>query len=87
MSAKNGEIHTRGQLTKSSALHFFCRDPKDRQHFNNNFNDHVAHSPGRCDAGVYLKPAEEMFNAIKGFDKLVFAIARIFSRLVGSVSK
>ena len=67
-------------------LHFFCRDCKDRQHLNHNLNDYVAHSHSRCDASIHLKPAEEMFNAVKAVDKLISAGARIFTRL-GSVSK
>jgi predicted ester cyclase len=74
------------QLTDSSMLHFLCRDRKDSQHLNHNLNDHVAHSHRRCDASIYLKPAEETFNAVKDVDKLVLASARIFSRL-GSASK
>ena len=77
---------TRDQPTESSTLHFLCRDSKDRKHLDDNLNDHVAHSPSRRDAGVYLKTAEEMFNAIKDVEKPVFAIARIFCRL-GPVSK
>ena len=78
--------YTRDQPTESSTLHFLCRDPKDRKHLDANLNDHVAHSPSRRDAGVYLKSAEETFNADKDVDKIVFASARIFSRLC-SVSK
>jgi hypothetical protein len=73
------------QLTESSTLHFFCHDRKDGQHLNHNFNDYVAHSPSRRDAGIYLKPAEEVFDAVKDVEKPVLASARIFSRL-GSVS-
>jgi hypothetical protein len=74
------------QLTESSTLHFLCRDRKDRQHLNHNLNDHVAHSHSRCDASIYLEPAEEIFNAAKDVDELVLASARIFNRL-RSVSK
>jgi hypothetical protein len=69
------------QLTESSTLYFLRRDRKDGQHLNHNLNDYVTHSPSRCDAGVYLKPAEEMFNSVKDIDKLVLASARIFTRL------
>jgi hypothetical protein len=74
------------KLTDSSTLHFLCRHPKDGQHLNHNFNDYVAHSHSRCDANIYLKPAEETFNAVKAVDKLSLAGARIFSRL-GSMLK
>src|SRR6266852_8774022 len=73
------------QLTESSTLYFLCRHRKDSQNLNHNLNDYVAHSPSRCDTSIYLKPAEEMFNAVENVDKLVLASARIFSRL-GSVS-
>jgi hypothetical protein len=56
--------YTPHQLTESSTLRFFCRDRKDGQHLNHNLNDYVAHSPSRCDAGIYLKPAEEVFDAV-----------------------
>ena len=62
-------------------LRFLCRDPKDRQHLDHNLNDYVAHNPGRSNVGIYLEPAEKMFNAVKDFDKLALAGARIFSRL------
>ena len=74
------------QLTDSSTPHILRRDPKDRQHLNHNLNDYVAHGPSRCDAGIYLKSAEEIFNAVKDVDNLVLDSARIFSRL-GSVSE
>jgi hypothetical protein len=74
------------QLTDSSTLHILRRDPKDRQHLNHNLNYHIAHGPSRCDASIYLKPAEETFDAVEDVDKLVLGIACIFSRL-GSVSK
>ena len=78
--------YTPHQLTESSTLHFLRRERKDHQHLNHNLNDCVAHSLSRCDASIYLKPAEEMFNAVKDVDELVLASARIFNRLV-SVSK
>ena len=78
--------YTPHQLTDTSTLHFPRRDPKDRQHLNHNLNDYGAHSHSRCDASIYIKSAEEMFNAVKDVEKLVLASARIFSRL-GSVSK
>jgi hypothetical protein len=78
--------YTPHQLTESSTLHFRCRDRKDGQHLDHNLNDYVAHGPSRCDASIYLKPAEEMFDAVKAVDKLVLASAQIVSRLVGSAS-
>ena len=77
--------YTLHQLTESSTLHFLCRNRKDGQHLNHNIDDYVAHSPSWHDASVYLKPAEETFNAVKAVGKLVLVSARIFSRL-GSVS-
>ena len=73
--------HASHQLTQSSTPYFLRRSPKDGQHLNHNLNDHVAHGPGRWDASIYLKPAEEMSDPIEDLDKLVMAIARIFSRL------
>jgi hypothetical protein len=84
--SENGKYKPLHQLTESSTLHFLCRDRKDGQHLNHNLNDYVSHSPSRCDASIFLKPAEEMFNAVKALDQLVLASAHIFSRL-SSVSK
>jgi hypothetical protein len=78
--------YTAHQLTDSSTLQSLCRDRKDGQHLNHNLNDYVAHSPSRRDASIYLKPTEEMFDAVKHVDNLVLNSARIFSCL-GSVSK
>jgi hypothetical protein len=78
--------YTSHQLTDSSALRFLCRDRKDSQHLNHDFDDYIAHCPRRWDASIYLKPAEKMFDAVKHVDELVLDSARIFSRL-GSVSK
>ena len=66
--------------------YFLGRDRKDSQHLNHNLNDHIAHSHRRWDASIYLKSAEETFNAVKDVDELVLASSRIFSRLA-SVSK
>jgi hypothetical protein len=69
------------QLTDSSTPYFLCRGRKDGQYLNHNLDDCVAHGPGRRDASIYLKPAEEMFDAAKAVDKYVLASARLFSHL------
>jgi hypothetical protein len=78
--------YTSHQLTESSTLRFLCRDRKDRQHLNHNLDNYVAHSPGRCDTSIHLKPTEKTFDAVEDVDKLVLASARIFCRL-GSASR
>jgi hypothetical protein len=68
-------------------LHLFCRDRKDGEYLNHNLNDHVNHSCSWCNAGVYPKPVEEMFDAVEEVNQLVSASASIFSRLEFWVSK
>ena len=76
----------RNQLTQLPIFHFLRRDCQDRQHLHHNYNNYVHHCRSRCKDGVYLKPAEEMFDAIKDVDYLSFASARTLSRLGAPVS-
>jgi hypothetical protein len=76
----------RNQLTQWSTFHFLCRDCKNRQHLDHNLNNHVCHCRSRCKDSVYLKPVEEMFDAIKDVNYFFLASARIFSRLGDPVS-
>ena len=71
----------RYRLTQSSSFHFFSRDCKDIYNLDHNFNDRARHSYSRCNAGVYVKPLEEMFDAVEDIDELVLTRAEIFSRL------
>jgi hypothetical protein len=75
------------QLTQPSTLHFLRHDRKGRQYLNHNLNNQVRHCRSWCDASIYLKAAEEMFNAVKDVDKFVSDSARIFGRLGPSMSK
>ena len=79
--------YTQYLLTDWSTLHFICRDRKDGQYLNHNLNDYVAHGRSWCDASVYFKPAEDIFNAVEDVDKLVLASARIISRLWALIVK
>jgi hypothetical protein len=83
MSAKKGK-YTQNQPTQWSMFHFLRRDCENRQHLDHNLNNHVHHCRSWCKDSVYLKPAEEMFYAIKDLNYLLLASARIFRRLGGS---
>src|SRR5712671_7033884 len=72
--------YTQNQLTQWPTFHFLCRDRKDRQHLDHNLNNHVRHSCSRREDSVYLKSAEETFDAIKDVDYLFLVIA-LYSRL------
>ena len=77
----------RNQLTQWSEFQFLCRDSKNHQHLDHDFNNYVCHCRSWCkDSSVYLKSAEEMFYAIKDIKYLLLASARIFSRLGTPVS-
>ena len=76
----------RNQLTQLSTFHFLRSDCKNRQHLHHNLNNDVRHCSSGCNDSVYLKPAEEVFDAIKDINYLFLAGARIFSRLGAPVS-
>ena len=78
----------RNQLTQWSEFQFLCRDCKNHQHLDHDLNNYVCHCRSRCkdSSSVYLKPAEEMFYAIKNVKYLLLATASIFSRLRTPVS-
>jgi hypothetical protein len=69
------------QLTQPSALHFLCRDPKDRYHLHHDLNNYVRHFRGRWDPSIDIEPAKEVFDPIEQFDELVLAGAYIFGSL------
>jgi len=74
-------VYTGHELTESSTFRFLRHDREGCQHLNYNVNGHVRHCRSRRDAGVYLKPVEETFDAVEDVDKLVSAGARILNRL------
>jgi hypothetical protein len=86
LSVNKGKF-MRNQLTQWSVFQFLCRDSKNCQHLDHDLNNYVCHCRSRCkDSSVYLKPAEEMFYAIKDVKYLLLASAHVFSRLGTPVS-
>src|SRR6266550_3956913 len=57
-------VYTGHELTESSTFRFLRHDREGCQHLNHNVNGHVRHCRSRRDAGVYLKPVEETFDAV-----------------------
>ena len=47
-----------------STFRFLCSNHEDCQYLNHNISNHVCHCRIRCDAGVYLKPTDETFDAV-----------------------
>ena len=80
MSAKK-RISTCDQLTQPSALHFLCRDPKDRYHLHHDVNNYFRHFRGRRDSSIDIKPTEEVSDPIEQLDELVLAGAYISGSL------
>lgn len=87
MLVKKNSKSIKYRLTQSSTSHLLCRDRKNGDYLNHNLNNHVDHGRSRRNAGVNLKPVEEMFDAVEELNQLVSASAGIFSRLSVDVSK
>ena len=82
---KRSEIRTTNagdQLTSSSLFNLDCRDGKERDYFNHDFDDHVYHCMIRWNVFIRFEPHNEVIDARKKINKHVLARINILGSLI-----